>query len=123
MVAQTRAELHYGDDVDSVDDSTDDDDFEFYRLQMQDECREAVRNNQRQSEQNFLPADEVDFSDEETSDDEGGNINGSNESEPNYDEESEEEIIEVKEVITVNETKLLQHIVSSLLSSGHTCLA
>ena len=91
MVAQTRAELHYGDDVDSADDSTDDYDFEFYRWQMQDECREAVRNSQRQPEQNFLPADEVDFSDEETSDDEGGNVTGSNESERNYDEESEED--------------------------------
>ena len=91
MVAQTRAELHYGDDVDSADDSTDDDDFEFYRLQMQDECCEAVRNSQRQPEQNFLPADEVDFSDDETSDDEGGNVTGSNESERNYDEESEED--------------------------------
>ena len=39
------------------------------------------------------------------------------------EEESEEEIIEAKEVITVNEVKLLQYIVSSLLSSGHTCLA
>jgi hypothetical protein len=39
------------------------------------------------------------------------------------EEESEEEIIEAKEVISVNEVKLLQHIVSSLLSSGHTCLA
>ena len=70
-VVESIREQMFGDDVSPAEDISDEDDFDFYRLQQQDDWKEAggrVEYN-AQERNTALPADHVDFSAEETSDD------------------------------------------------------
>ena len=70
-VVESIREQMFGDDVSSAEDISDEDDFDFYRLQQQDDWKEAggrVEYN-AQVRNTALPAGDVDFSAEETSDD------------------------------------------------------
>ena len=70
-VVESIREQMFGDDVSSAEDISDKDDFDFYRLQQQDDWKEAggrVEYN-AQVRNTALPADDVDLSAEETSDD------------------------------------------------------
>ena len=79
MVTQTRHELNYGDDFDSAGDFSDEDDFDFYRLQMQDDLQASTNRTHQQPFAETLPADYVNFSEEESSGDEGNGEEGSSE--------------------------------------------
>ena len=48
MFPQTSHELNYGDDVDSAEDISDEDDFDFYRLQMLGDLEAAANRTQKQ---------------------------------------------------------------------------
>ena len=76
-----------GDDADSEDEFSEEDDFDFYRLQAAEDQQEVPHGRQVQTvrEEVFLPADDVDFSDEETEEEEEADNEGTS-SEDDSDE-------------------------------------
>ena len=78
LVAVIREEMLAGDDADSEDELSEEDDFDFYRLQAAEDQQEVPHGRQVQTvrEEVFLPADDVDFSDEETEEEEEADNEG-----------------------------------------------